>query len=142
MSADMQEFIPSEYSMRMFDDELSSDFSVSKRLSILSEGAKVAGNKFKLSADKMYILKDKLIDLVSEMWLEVGGLSENLQTLIRISSPDQDEEFENSNTIKQSRLASQLLEKGISLVENDLLAWQSDLRALGILRAQVCYPKQ
>lgn len=137
MSIDIHEYLPAEYSLDMFETEICEDFPLKLRLKILLDAVNKAADVFEKRSNDMLAMKDKLIDLVSEMWLEVGCLSENLKMLIRIPSVEFDDDHEYSKAYIQSRIAYQLTEKDISLVEENLSSWKSEIRSLSLKRSQV-----
>ena len=139
MSVDIHEYLPVEYSLDMFDTDISGDFPLRVRLQILQNAVNKAVEDFEGRSEGMYRMKDQLIDLVSEMWLEVGSLSENLQMLIRISSVGHDDDKEYTKSQLLAQVANQLNERNISLIHDNLAAWKSDIRELSLQRSQVTF---
>jgi len=75
---------------------------------------------------KLCGLKERLLDLVSEMWLDITQLSPNLQALMRIMTADAD----------PVELAHRLQEARACVDDEQILKWEGDLRKLNVTRAQ------
>ena len=126
------------YSLEMFYTPINEDFPVNKRLEIVNKALNCSLQTFKTQSEHAYSLKDKLIEIISEMWLEVATLSPNLQKLILISPVDITEEESSANEVEVlTKLALQLREKNIFLNEEVLNVWNSEIRLLGLERSDV-----
>ena len=130
--------LESNYSLEMFYTPINEDFPVNKRLEIVNKALNCSLQNFKTQSEQAYTLKDKLIEIISEMWLEVATLSPNLQKLILISPVDiiDEESMENEAEVL-TKLALQLREKNIFLNEEVLNGWMSEIRLLGLERSDV-----
>jgi hypothetical protein len=71
-------------------------------------------------------LKERLLDLVSEMWLDITQLTPHLQALMRIMTAD----------AEPVELAHRLQEARVCVDDDQFLKWEVDLRKLNVTRAQ------
>ena len=81
-------FLDPTFTLEMFNDEITAKFPMNKRLEILRRAASKAAGELGDKMKQVYVMKEKLLDLVSEMWLEIGSLPTGLQALMRIPAMD------------------------------------------------------
>jgi len=93
-------------------------------LKIAIEGAKA---ELQTKVNQVINLKERLLDLVSEMWLEMGELPMCLQVLMNISGADKDiDEF-----------AFELYQLSIVLSDSTMSSWEKEMRNLNLTRASI-----
>ena len=81
--------------------------------------------------DSAIAIKEKLLDLLAEMWIEIGDLPVSLQSLMKL--PVDNVSIENDESI--IALARQALEFNIVLTDSIVLTWNNEIKKLNILRA-------
>ncbi len=81
--------------------------------------------------DSVIAIKEKLLDLLAEMWIEIGDLPLSLQNLMKLSLDDVTIEDDGSVIA----LARQALDVNIVLTDSIVLAWNNEIKKLNILRA-------
>lgn len=82
--------------------------------------------KLKEKGAKLCALKERLLDLVAEMWLDITELPASLQVLMKIMTAD----------AEPVELAHRLEEAHVTLEEGQLSIWEQELRRLNVQRAQ------
>ena len=81
--------------------------------------------------DAMVVIKEKLLDLLAEMWIEISDLPLSLQSLMKLSLDKVCVE-DNESVIA---LAHQVLDVDIVLTDSIVFAWNNEIKKLNVLRA-------
>lgn len=81
--------------------------------------------------DAMVVIKEKLLDLLAEMWIEISDLPLSLQSLMKLSLDEVC--VEDSESV--IALARQVLDVDIVLTDSIVLAWNNEIKKLNVLRA-------
>jgi kinesin family protein 4/21/27 len=103
------------------------DYShVRARLGALHKACETVNDEFNERSAKLVKIKEHLLDLMNEMWLDTNDLAADLQPLIKVMVAD-------SSTFE---LASRLHSLGLRIVDSSFEAWERELRKLNVARAQ------
>lgn len=98
-----------------------------EQLEMLTAAIESAKEEFQTKVNQVINMKERLLDLVSEMWLEMGELPTCLQVLMNISGADND-------TIT---FASELFKSSTVLSDSTMASWEKEMRQLNLTRATI-----
>lgn len=100
--------------------------NIRSKLGALRAACESVDAEFSVGSARLVKTKEHLLDLMSEMWLDTGDLSPELQPLIKVMVAD-------TSTFE---LASRLHALNMTLVDSTFEVWDRELRSLNVMRAQ------